>query len=51
MMYVIYVAVCVYALEGGGAYAGSTVQWCRDNLGIIESADGIEQLAKYVRNM
>lgn len=23
---------CVYALEGSIAYAGSTVQWLRDNL-------------------
>eukprot|EP00953_Heterococcus_sp_UTEX-ZZ885_P023288 12806-Heterococcus_DN1.PRE.4 len=36
---------CVYALEGGVAYAGSTVQWCRDNLGIITQATDMQGLA------
>jgi glycerol kinase len=38
-------AQCVYALEGGVAYAGSTVQWCRDNLGIITQATDMQGLA------
>ncbi|CAM9092691.1 unnamed protein product [Chrysoparadoxa australica] len=38
----------VYALEGSIAYAGSVVQWARDNLGLIEEARGIETLAKTV---
>lgn len=36
---------CVYALEGSIAYAGSTVQWLRDNLRMIDSASEIEALA------
>jgi len=35
----------VYALEGSIAVTGSLVQWLRDNLGIISSADEIEDLA------
>ncbi|RJO72257.1 glycerol kinase [Nocardia panacis] len=35
----------VYALEGSIAVTGSLVQWLRDNLGIIHSADEIEPLA------
>jgi glycerol kinase len=35
----------VYALEGSIAVTGSLVQWLRDNLGIIDSADDIEPLA------
>ena len=38
----------VYALEGSVAIAGALVQWLRDNLGIIESADQIEALASEV---
>lgn len=38
----------VYALEGSIAVAGSLVQWLRDNLGIIESAPEIEDLARSV---
>jgi glycerol kinase len=38
----------VYALEGSIAVSGSLVQWLRDNLGIIESADQIEELATTV---
>ncbi|MGH3695506.1 MAG: glycerol kinase GlpK [Pseudonocardiaceae bacterium] len=35
----------VYALEGSIAVTGSLVQWLRDNLGLISSAEEIEQLA------
>ncbi|OUM39478.1 glycerol kinase GlpK [Arthrobacter sedimenti] len=38
----------VYALEGSIAVTGSLVQWLRDNLGIINSAPEVEQLAKTV---
>ena len=38
----------VYALEGSVAVTGSLVQWLRDNLGIIESASQIEELAASV---
>ncbi len=38
----------VYALEGSIAVTGSLVQWLRDNLGIISSADDIEELARSV---
>jgi glycerol kinase len=38
----------VYALEGSIAVSGSLVQWMRDNLGIINSAPEIEDLAKTV---
>ena len=37
-----------YALEGSIAVTGSLVQWMRDNLGIISSADDIEALANTV---
>ncbi len=37
-----------YALEGSIAVTGSLVQWMRDNLGIIKSADDIEALANTV---
>ncbi|WP_166879006.1 glycerol kinase GlpK [Salinibacterium sp. ZJ450] len=37
-----------YALEGSIAVTGSLVQWLRDNLGLIDSADEIEQLAASV---
>jgi glycerol kinase len=37
-----------YALEGSIAVTGSLVQWMRDNLGIINSADDIEALANTV---
>ncbi|MEJ3403113.1 glycerol kinase GlpK [Rathayibacter sp. YIM 133350] len=39
-----------YALEGSIAVTGSLVQWLRDNLGIIQSAPEIEQLAKTVED-
>jgi glycerol kinase len=37
-----------YALEGSIAVTGALVQWLRDNLGLITSADEIEALAKTV---
>ncbi|MFI5777371.1 glycerol kinase GlpK [Nocardia sp. NPDC051570] len=40
----------VYALEGSIAVTGSLVQWLRDNLGIISSADEIEELARSVED-
>lgn len=40
----------VYALEGSIAYAGALVQWVRDNLGLIEKASQIEELAKKVED-
>jgi len=38
----------VYALEGSIAVTGSLVQWLRDNLGLISSADEVESLAASV---
>jgi len=38
----------VYALEGSIAIAGALVQWLRDNLGLIDSAQEIEPLARSV---
>jgi glycerol kinase len=38
----------VYALEGSIAVTGSLVQWLRDNLGLINSADDVEALARSV---
>lgn len=37
-----------YALEGSIAVTGSLVQWLRDNLGMIERSEDIEQLAGQV---
>jgi glycerol kinase len=37
-----------YALEGSVAVAGSLIQWLRDDLGIIDSADEVEALARSV---
>ena len=37
-----------YALEGSAFIAGAAVQWLRDGLGIIQSADEIEALARTV---
>ncbi|MDN5764354.1 MAG: glycerol kinase GlpK [Humibacillus sp.] len=37
-----------YALEGSIAVTGSLVQWLRDNLGMISSAEEVEALAKTV---
>jgi glycerol kinase len=39
-----------YALEGSVAVTGSAVQWLRDQLGIIESAAEIEELASRVED-
>jgi len=41
-------APTTYALEGSVAVAGALVQWLRDDLGIIDSADEIEALARSV---
>ncbi len=41
-------AAPVYALEGSVAVTGSLVQWLRDNLGLIGSADEVETLAATV---
>ncbi len=40
----------VYALEGSIAVTGSLVQWLRDNLGLIESAPDVEELARSVED-
>jgi glycerol kinase len=40
----------VYALEGSIAVTGSLVQWLRDNLGLISSADEVESLARSVED-
>lgn len=40
--------VTTYALEGSVAVAGSLIQWLRDQLGIIASADEVEALARSV---
>ncbi|MGH3682080.1 MAG: glycerol kinase GlpK [Natronosporangium sp.] len=37
-----------YALEGSIAVTGALVQWLRDNLGIIQTADQVNQLAASV---
>ena len=37
-----------YALEGSVAITGALVQWLRDNLGIINSSDEVEELARQV---
>lgn len=38
----------IYALEGSIAITGALVQWLRDNLGLIEKAPEIEELANTV---
>ena len=38
----------VFALEGSVAIAGAGVQWLRDNLGLIDSAAAVEELAASV---
>mmetsp|Transcript_59921 Transcript_59921/g.128590 ORF Transcript_59921/g.128590 Transcript_59921/m.128590 type:complete len:644 (+) Transcript_59921:50-1981(+) len=43
-------ASMTYALEGSVACAGRTVQWLRDNLGIISDASEIEALASSVED-
>ncbi|XP_049622704.1 glycerol kinase isoform X1 [Suncus etruscus] len=37
-----------YALEGSVAIAGAVIRWLRDNLGIINTSEEIEKLAKEV---
>ena len=39
---------CIYALEGSIAITGAAVQWLRDNLGLIGSAEETEELAAQV---
>ena len=38
----------VYALEGSIAMTGSLIQWLRDNVGLVDSAPEIEELANSV---
>jgi glycerol kinase len=40
----------IYALEGSIAVTGALVQWLRDNLGIIDSASEVEDLARTVED-
>jgi glycerol kinase len=40
----------VYALEGSIAITGALVQWVRDNLGLIQTSEEIETLAKSVED-
>lgn len=40
----------VYALEGSIAIAGAVVQWLRDQLGLIESSEEVESLARTVED-
>ncbi|MBM6403019.1 glycerol kinase GlpK [Phycicoccus sp. CSK15P-2] len=40
----------VFALEGSMAVSGSLVQWCRDNIGLVETAPRIETLAATVED-
>ncbi|KAI7856970.1 hypothetical protein BDC45DRAFT_544467 [Circinella umbellata] len=40
----------VYALEGSVAVAGSSIQWLRDNMGIISEAKEINDLASQVED-
>ena len=39
-------APATYALEGSVAVAGALIGWLRDNLGIIDDAAEVEQLAR-----
>jgi glycerol kinase len=39
-----------YCLEGSIAITGALVQWLRDNLGLIQTADEIEELASMVQD-
>jgi glycerol kinase len=41
---------CTYALEGSIAITGAAIQWLRDNLGIIRSAEESEALAAEVED-
>ena len=40
----------VYALEGSVAVTGSLIQWLRDNIGLIASAEEVEELASSVED-
>ena len=40
----------VFALEGSVAVAGSSIQWLRDNIGLIDSSSDIEKLALLVKD-
>ncbi len=40
----------VYGIEGSVAIAGALVQWLRDNLGLIESSQQVEELARSVED-
>jgi glycerol kinase len=40
----------VYALEGSVAIAGASVQWLRDNLGLINKSSDVEKLALEVKD-
>ena len=40
----------VYALEGSVAIAGASIQWLRDNLGIINKSSDVEKLALEVKD-
>jgi glycerol kinase len=40
----------VYGLEGSIAIAGALIQWLRDNLGLIQSSEEVETLAKSVED-
>jgi glycerol kinase len=40
----------VYCLEGAIAITGALVQWLRDNVGLIQSAPEVEELAKTVED-
>lgn len=40
----------VYALEGSIAITGALIQWLRDNLGLIQSSEEVEALAKSVQD-
>lgn len=41
-------AAPVYALEGSVAYCGSLIQWLRDNMDLLPSAEASEEAAKQV---
>ena len=40
----------MYALEGSVAIAGASIQWLRDNIGIIQNSDDVEKLALEVKD-
>jgi glycerol kinase len=40
----------VYALEGSVAVAGSSIQWLRDNIGLINKSSDVEKLALLVKD-